>query len=70
VSERAHICNGHCTCPIHGTQLIYWPAGDDHACQDIMCQYGHGMAAFPWPIPPTTRPWPEAHLMHHTNPGP
>jgi hypothetical protein len=22
--------------------LIYWPAGDDHACQDADCKYGHG----------------------------
>lgn len=36
-------CDEHCVCPVHGTPLIYWPAGDDHACQDVDCRYGHGM---------------------------
>lgn len=39
-----HVCGIACTCPVHGTPLIYWPAGDDHACQDITCKYGHGGA--------------------------
>lgn len=30
-------------CPIHNTELIYWPKGDDYACQDVNCIYGHGM---------------------------
>ena len=38
-----HICDDGCVCPVHGTALIYWPTGDDHACQDIACKYGHGM---------------------------
>ncbi len=25
------------------TPLIYWPAGDDHACQGVKCRYRHGM---------------------------
>ena len=41
--SRIHRCDGSCACPVHGTPLIYWPAGDDHACQDITCEYGHGM---------------------------
>lgn len=36
-------CDDHCVCPVHGTPLMYWPAGDEHACQDVNCQYGHGM---------------------------
>lgn len=31
-------------CPVHGTPLIYWPHGDDHACQDVECRYGRGVA--------------------------
>ncbi len=41
-SDPDHVCDDRCTCPVHGTPLIYWPAGDDHACQDITCEYGHG----------------------------
>jgi len=37
-----HVCGIACICPVHGTPLIYWPAGDDHACQDVDCEYGHG----------------------------
>ena len=44
-SDGAHVCDDGCVCPIHGTPLIYWPHGDDHACQDITCRYGHGMNA-------------------------
>jgi hypothetical protein len=29
---------------VHGTPLFYSPAADDHACQDITCEYGHGGA--------------------------
>lgn len=62
-----HRCDERCTCPVHGTPLIYWPAGDDHACQDASCAHGHGMND--WaddvgdlyileesPPPPLTRP--------------
>ena len=38
----AHRCDRLCVCPLHQTPLIYWPAGNDHACQDVDCQYGHG----------------------------
>jgi hypothetical protein len=41
-TNTVHTCDRRCSCPIHGTQLVYWPAGDDHACQDIDCKYGHG----------------------------
>lgn len=40
---RDQKCDEHCLCPIHHTPLIYWPAGDDHACQDVDCRYGRGM---------------------------
>lgn len=39
-----HVCNDGCMCPVHRTPLIYSPASDDHACQDIACEYGHGGA--------------------------
>ena len=37
-----HECDETCVCPVHGTPLIYHPAGDDHACQDVTCEHGHG----------------------------
>jgi hypothetical protein len=37
-----HKCDDACACPVHGTPLFYHPAGDDHACQDVTCEYGHG----------------------------
>jgi hypothetical protein len=37
-----HRCNSFCVCPIHGTPLIYWPAGHDHACQADDCRYREG----------------------------
>ena len=43
LSKRPHCCDEACVCPVHGTPLIYWPAGDDHACQDVDCKFGHGM---------------------------
>lgn len=36
-------CDDACVCPVHGTPLLYWPAGDDHCCRDVSCRYGHGM---------------------------
>jgi hypothetical protein len=45
MADKPHRCDDRCICPVHGTPLIYWPAGDDHACQDAGCQYGHGMRA-------------------------
>ena len=36
-------CDERCVCPVHGTPLFFWPAGEDHACQDVDCRYGHGM---------------------------
>jgi len=44
--RRPHECDKRCACPVHGTQMIYWPAGDDHACQDVNCKYGHGCRPF------------------------
>ncbi len=45
-SKRPHRCDDECVCPVHGTPLIYWPAGDDHACEDASCIHGHGMDAW------------------------
>lgn len=39
---RPHRCTDRCRCPIHKTPLLYWPAGDDHACQDADCEYATG----------------------------
>jgi hypothetical protein len=39
-----HRCDETCLCAVHGTDLIYSPAFDDHACQDSSCKYGHGGA--------------------------
>lgn len=42
-----HRCSAEfCVCPRHGTPLIYWPAGDDHACQDASCPYGAGIRSY------------------------
>ena len=41
--DDRHVCGDDCVCPIHGTPLIYSPAGDDHACQDVSCEHGGGM---------------------------
>lgn len=49
--KRLHICDDGCACPIHDTPLIYWPHGDEHACQDVTCEHGHGMVPF-GPFPP------------------
>jgi len=38
-----HVCGIQCICPVHRTPMFYSPAWDDHACQDITCEYGHGM---------------------------
>lgn len=37
-----HRCDEYCVCPVHRTPMIYWPQGDEHACQDVTCEYGHG----------------------------
>lgn len=43
VTGQLHRCSAACACPHHGTPMIYWPRGDDHACQDVNCEYGHGV---------------------------
>jgi hypothetical protein len=53
VRDVEHRCTGACRCPIHGTPLIYWPAGDDHACQDADCKHGQGFKAVE--LPPADR---------------
>ena len=37
-----HACDEFCRCPVHRTPMIYAPSADEHACQDIDCEYGHG----------------------------
>ncbi|WP_093849912.1 hypothetical protein [Streptomyces pini] len=34
---------------MHKTPLIYWPAGNDHACQDADCEHAHGFKAVELP---------------------
>ncbi len=46
---RPHRCTDRCRCPVHKTPLIYWPGGDDHACQDADCEYAQGFK----PVEPT-----------------
>lgn len=51
-----HRCDDGCVCPVHGTALMYWPAGDEHACQDPGCVYAHGLERGPpqagvWSVP-------------------
>ena len=65
MSEKPHTCDENCVCADHGTPLIYWPAGDDHACQDVRCRFGHGVnavevAPFPFPL---AEPMPEPVLL-------
>jgi hypothetical protein len=50
MTDPPHRCDDSCVCPIHGTPLYYWPAGDDHACQDPQCQHAHGVKD-PVPLP-------------------
>jgi hypothetical protein len=39
-----HVCDESCVCPVHGTELLYWPAGCQHACRDSDCVHAHGLA--------------------------
>lgn len=39
-----HRCDDWCVCPVDGKPLIYWPAGDQHACQDPDCTNAHGLS--------------------------
>jgi hypothetical protein len=50
VIVQAHRCDDDCTCPIHGTPLLYAPASDAHACQDPDCEHAHGFALYSGPI--------------------
>lgn len=43
ITMARHACDENCVCPRHETPMIYWPHGDDHACPDITCPYGHGV---------------------------
>lgn len=43
VTLKPHRCDESCTCPHHGTPLLYSPATFDHACQDPSCEFAHGM---------------------------
>lgn len=42
-AAEQHRRDRYCVCPEHRTPMIYWPMGDDHACQDVTCEYGHGV---------------------------
>ncbi len=45
IAGQPHRCSASCRCPVHATPMIYSPAYDDHACQDVNCMYGHGVRA-------------------------
>jgi hypothetical protein len=42
VIVQPHRCDDDCTCPVHGTPLLYAPASNEHACQDPDCEHAHG----------------------------
>lgn len=58
--RRPHVCDDRCVCPTHDTPLLYWPAGDEHACQDRDCEHAHGMGSQSGP------PW--THSFQHPAP--
>lgn len=43
-----HRCDESCACPVHGTPLIYWPYGNDHACTEPGCPHYHGLVQGLW----------------------
>lgn len=48
MDELPHRCSDDdpsCTCEVHNKPMYYWPAGDDHACQESDCKYAHGANA-------------------------
>ena len=47
-NSATHLCNKTCTCPVHETALLYQAHGDEHACQDVRCVFGHGMNHRTW----------------------
>lgn len=50
-----HRCDDGCVCPVHATPLLYWPVGDEHACQDADCIHAHGLVVEPAWIALATR---------------
>lgn len=42
-----HRCDDACACPVHGTPMWYWAAGDKHACQDSNCEHAGGLRICP-----------------------
>jgi hypothetical protein len=38
-----HRCDERCVCPVHGTELMYAPAWNEHACTDTDCVFAHGL---------------------------
>lgn len=42
IEKEPHRCDDRCICPEHGKQLLYWPAGNEHACPDPECRFAHG----------------------------
>ena len=43
IFKGRHFCDDACVCPVHSRPLLYWPSGDEHACQDPDCRYAHGL---------------------------
>ncbi|MFE0651039.1 hypothetical protein ACFVZH_20860 [Streptomyces sp. NPDC059534] len=51
MASPPHKCSTYCRCPHHGTPLLYWPAGDDHACLAVGCEYEQGFKPIEPPDP-------------------
>ena len=50
-----HRCDEGCVCPEHELPLIYWPFGDEHACQVSSCRlYRDGSSPFQYILKPRT----------------
>jgi hypothetical protein len=43
-----HVCDEGCVCPEHGTPLLYWPFGGEHACQSSSCPAFPRDGSSPW----------------------
>jgi hypothetical protein len=48
-----HRCDERCVCPEHDLPLIYWPFGDEHACQVSSCSlFRDGSSPFQFILKP------------------
>lgn len=60
-----HWCDDSCTCPDHGTALLYHRPTDDHACNDEACRFYRGG----WPdlgdVIPTLFPRSSRQVAYH-----